>query len=200
MPAHLCLAREEGQSFPGWKWLQQRMTLIPFRGKKPQVSPGAFVAPTATLVGDVIVEEGASIWFGAVLRADIGSIVVKKGASVQDNAVAHLKLQNSRVYIGENATIAHGAILHDCTVEKGAVVGIGAVVLDFAVVGEDAVVAAGSVVAQNTKIPPRHLAVGIPAKVKKELSGASLIYVQQGHQIYFKLRDEYLAQDIGRIE
>lgn len=176
------------------------MNLIPFKGKKPQIAPGAFIAPTATLVGDVVVEEGANIWFGAVLRADLGSIIVKKGASVQDNVVAHLKLDNGRVYIGENATIAHGAVLHDCTIEKGATVGIGAVVLDFATVGEEALVAAGSVVTQNTKIPPRHLAVGVPAEIKKEISGASLIYVQQGHQIYYKLRDAYLAEGIGRVE
>ena len=166
----------------------------------PRVSPGAFIAPTAVLVGDVVVEEGASIWFGTVLRGDLGSIIVKKGANVQDNTVVHLKLDNGQAIIGENVTIGHGAILHECIIEKGAVVGIGAVVLDFARVGEEALVAAGSVVAQNTIIPPRHLAVGIPAEVKKEISGASLIYVQNGYKIYFGLRDEYLAQGIGRVE
>lgn len=174
------------------------MILLPYKGKKPCVSPEAFVAPTATLVGDVVVEGGASIWFGAVLRGDLGSIIVKKGASVQDNTVVHLKQEGGLIYIGENVTIGHGAILHECTIEKGAIVGINAVVLDFAKVGEEAVVAAGSVVAQRTIIPPRHLAVGVPAKVKKEISGASLIYVQHSHLVYDELRDEYLAQGIGK--
>ncbi len=176
------------------------MILLPYKGKKPRVSPGAFVAPTATLIGDVVVEEGASIWFGAVLRADLGSIIVKKGANVQDNAVAHQKQEGGRVFIGENVTIGHGAILHECTVEKGAIVGMAAVVLDFAVIGEEAIIAAGSVVAQDTIMPPRHLATGIPAQVKKEISGVSLEYVQMSYKIYYDIRDQYLSEGIGRVE
>lgn len=176
------------------------MILLPYKGKKPRVSAGAFVAPTATLIGDVVVEEGASIWFGVVLRADLGSIIVKEGANVQDNTVAHTKLEGGLVCIGENVTIGHGAILHECSIKKGAIVGMGAVVLDFAVIGEEAIIAAGSVVAQNTTIPPRHLATGIPAQVKKEISGVSLEYVQMSYKIYYGLRDQYLSQGIGRVE
>ncbi len=165
----------------------------------PRVASSAFIAPTAALIGDVTVEEGASIWFGAVLRGDIGSIVVKKGANIQDNTVVHLKLEGSVATIGENATIGHGAILHDCTIGKGAIIGINSVVLDFANVGEEAIVAAGSVVGDNSVIPPRHLAAGVPAKVKKEISGTSLWYVQIGYKTYHELRDEYLKQGIGVV-
>ncbi|MDO9535113.1 MAG: gamma carbonic anhydrase family protein [Bacillota bacterium] len=176
------------------------MILVPYNNKKPRVSSKAFVAPTAVLVGDVIVEDGASIWFGAVLRADMGSILVKKGANVQDNCVVHLKLFGSQAVIGENATIGHGAILHDCTIGKGAIVGINSVVLDFAQVGEESIVAAGSVVGDNAVIPPRHLAAGTPAEVKKEISGTALWYVKQGAEIYHLLRDEYLKEGIGVVE
>lgn len=176
-----------------------KMILIPYGDKKPRVAKNAFVAPTAVLIGDVTVEEGASIWFGAVLRGDRGSIVVKAGANVQDNTVVHLKLQGSQAVIGENATIGHGAILHDCTIGQGAIVGIGAIVLDFAKVGEEAIIAAGSVVGDNAVIPPRHLAAGVPAQVKKEISGNSLWYIQESPVWYHGLRDEYLRQGIGVV-
>ena len=175
------------------------MILLPYKGKMPRVSSSAFIAPTATLIGDVTVEEGASIWFGAVLRGDLGAIVVKKGANIQDNTVVHLKLEGSTAIIGENATIGHGAILHDCTIGKGAIVGINAVVLDFANVGEEAIVAAGSVVSDNFVVPPRHLAAGVPAKIRKEISGTSLWYVQIGYKSYYELRDQYLKEGIGVV-
>lgn len=177
----------------------EKMILVPYRGKKPRVSKNAFVAPTAVLIGDVTVEEGVSIWFGAVLRGDMGSILVKAGANVQDNTVVHLKAEGSQAVIGENATIGHGAILHDCTIGKGAIVGIGAIVLDFAQVGEEAIIAAGSVVGDNMVIPPRHLAAGVPAKVKKEISGTSLWYIKESPIWYHKTRDEYLEQGIGVV-
>ena len=176
------------------------MILLPYKDKKPRVAKGAFVAPTATLIGDVIVEEGASIWFGAVLRGDIGSILVKAGANVQDNTVVHLKLPGSRAVIGEDATVGHGAILHDCTIGKGAIVGIGAVVLDFANVGEGAIIAAGSVVEANAVIPPNHLAAGVPARVKKEISGDSLWYIKVASETYHELREDYLQQGIGVVK
>jgi len=175
------------------------MILLPYKDKRPRVAEGTFIAPTAVLIGDVTVEEGASIWFGAVLRGDIGSIVVKAGANIQDNTVVHLKLPGSRAVIGENATIGHGAILHDCIIGKNAIVGINAVVLDFAQVGEGAIVAAGSVVSDNMVIPPHHLAAGVPAQIKKEISGTSLWYLQVASETYHKLRDDYLRQGIGAI-
>ncbi len=176
------------------------MIIVPYGNKKPRIAKSAFVAPTAALIGDVTVEEGASIWFGAVLRGDRGSIVIKAGANVQDNVIVHLKLEGSQAVVGENATIGHGAILHDCTIGKGAIVGIGAIVLDFAEVGEEAIVAAGSVVGDKMIIPPRHLAAGVPAKVKKEISGNSLWYIKVSPTWYHGLRDEYLQQGIGVVE
>ncbi len=175
------------------------MQRISYKGKIPRVQKGAFVAPTAVLIGDVTVEIGANIWFGAVLRGDLGSIVVKSGASVQDNAVVHVLPQGETV-IGENATIGHGATLHNCTVGKGAIVGINSVVLDFASIGEEAVVAAGSVVGDKTEIPVRHLAAGVPAQIKKEISGNALWYVQQGIEVYKNLRDRYLEEGTGVVE
>ncbi len=174
------------------------MQSIPYNGKHPLVESGAFVAPTAVLVGDVTVESGANVWFGAVLRGDLGSIVVKKGASVQDNAVVHV-LPQGQTMISEDVIIGHGAVLHNCTIGRGAIVGINAVVLDFANVGEEAVIAAGSVVGNKSEIPARHLATGSPAQVKKEISGNSLWYMQQGVAVYKQLVENYLADDIGVV-
>ncbi|MCJ7806872.1 MAG: gamma carbonic anhydrase family protein, partial [Clostridia bacterium] len=160
--------------------------IIEFEGKKPQIAEDVFIAPTATLIGDVIVETGASIWFGAVLRGDFGRMIVRKGRSVQDNIVVHV-IPECETVIGENATVAHGAILHGCTIEKGAIVGMGSIVQDFCVIGEEAMIAAGSVVPTNMKVPPRHLAAGVPAQVKKEIAGASLMWVMQSAPMYQEL-------------
>jgi len=170
--------------------------IIEFENKIPQVAHNAFIAPNATLVGDVIVEEDASIWFGAVLRGDFGRIIVKKGSSVQDNAVVHV-IPDCETVIGENVTVAHGAILHGCKIEKGAIIGMGAIVQDFAVIGEEAMIAAGSVVPTNMIIPPRHLAAGVPAEIKKEITGASLLWVSTSAPMYRELAERYLKQWLG---
>ncbi len=171
--------------------------IIEFNGKKPRVATGVFIAPTATLIGDVSVEEGASIWFGAVLRGDFGRIMVRKGSSIQDNAVVHV-IPEAETIIGENVTVAHGAVLHGCTIESGAVIGMSAVLQDFCLIGEEAMVAAGSVVPANMQVPPRHLAAGVPAKVKKEIAGDSLIWISQSASIYRELAEKYLQQGIDK--
>jgi len=166
--------------------------LYTFEGRTPKVAPGAFVAPTACLIGDVEVEEGASVWFGAVLRGDFGRIRVGKGASVQDNVVIHV-LPGGETVVGEKATVGHGAILHNCHVGRGAVVGMNCVVLDEAVLGEEAMLAAGSVLREKTRLPDRHLAAGAPAAVKKELSGLALGWVQTSADSYADLVRRYLG-------
>lgn len=173
--------------------------LIEFNGKKPQVSEKAFVAPNATLIGDVVVEDGASIWFGAQLRADFGKIIVGPNSSVQDNVVIHM-MPGGKTVIEENVTVAHGVVLHTCTLKRGSVVGMNAVVLDGAVVGEQAIIAAGSVVSDGTQIPDRHLAAGTPAKPKKEISGNALVWVEQSAKAYSMLAENYLKQGIGATD
>lgn len=173
------------------------MQIIPYQDKKPRVDKDAFVAPTSVLIGDVVVEKGASIWFGAVLRGDLGKIIVKKGASVQDNTVVHC-LQEGQTVIGENAVIGHGAVLHNCTIGKDAVIGINSVVLDHARVGEKAVIGAGSIVTNKMEIPAGHLAIGSPAQVKKKISESSLWYTQQ-QSTYKQLCDNFLNEGVGRV-
>jgi carbonic anhydrase/acetyltransferase-like protein (isoleucine patch superfamily) len=139
------------------------------QGKQPQLARGARVAENAVLVGDVTLEDGANIWYGAVLRGDIGRIVVGEGSNVQENACIHTE-DGGECILGKNVTVGHGAILHGCTVCDGALIGMGAVILDGAVVGEGALVGAGALVTGGTVIPPGTLCLGSPAKPRRELT------------------------------
>jgi carbonic anhydrase/acetyltransferase-like protein (isoleucine patch superfamily) len=173
--------------------------IIEYNDKKPWVSEEAFVAPNAALIGDVEVAEHASIWFGVQLRGDVGRIRVGARTNIQDNVAVHMN-RDEETIIEADVTVGHGAVLHGCTIRKGAVIGIGAVILDDAVIGEQAMVAAGSVVTPGTQIPPRHLAMGTPAKVGKELDGSALWWVQHATGVYMELAKSYRQQGIGKID
>lgn len=175
--------------------------ILPYRGMWPRIHPTAFVAPTAVVIGNVSVGEEASIWFGAVLRGDEPEHEISVGArtSVQDNCVVHVSARGPTV-IGPEVTVGHGAVLESCTIGRGALIGMNAVVLQGATVGEQALVAAGAVVPDGGEVPPRHLAAGAPARVKKELEGASLGWILGSSAHYVELSRDYLAQGVGRVE
>jgi len=170
--------------------------IIPFNGRIPRIHPTAWVAPTATLIGNVVVEAEASIWFGAVLRGDDPEHEIRVGArtSVQDNCVVHVSAQGPTV-IGEEVTVGHGAVMESCTIGRGALIGMNAVVLQAATIGAGALIAAGAVVPAGAEIPARHLAAGAPARVKKELDGESLRWIETSAAHYVALSREYLRQD-----
>lgn len=147
-------------------------------GKRPRVHPDAFVAPTAVLIGDVEVGPRASIWFGVVLRGDDAPILIGAGSNVQDNTVVHCS-QDLPTVLGENVTVGHHALLEGCVVEDGAVVGMGAVMLQRSRLGAGAMLAAGTVLTEGSEVPPGHLAAGVPAEVKKPLSGSSARWVSR---------------------
>jgi carbonic anhydrase/acetyltransferase-like protein (isoleucine patch superfamily) len=171
--------------------------IIEYNGKRPQIAEGVFIAPNAVIIGDVIIEKGASIWFGTVIRGDSNRIIICEGANVQDNSVVHSSELNPPTYIGPNVTIGHGVMMEGCRIERGALIGMNSVVLGDAVVGEEALVAAGSVVGVGAQIPARHLVAGAPAVVKKPLSGGALKSVEHSAPEYFHLRDQYLKQGAG---
>jgi carbonic anhydrase/acetyltransferase-like protein (isoleucine patch superfamily) len=141
-------------------------------GKRPKVHPDAYIAPTAVLIGDVVVEAGASVWFGAVLRGDEAQIRVGQGANVQDNAVLHCA-ENLPTVLEPNASVGHSAQLEGCVVERGAVVGMGATMLQRSRLGAGSMLAAGAVLQEGMEVPPGHMAAGVPATVKKALDGSS---------------------------
>jgi len=174
--------------------------ILPFAGIHPRIHPTAFIAPNATVIGNVTVGEEASVWFGAVIRGDEPEheIVIGARTSIQDNVVVHVSRQGATV-IGAGVTVGHGAVLESCVVGDGALIGMNAVVLQRATVGEGALVAAGAVVGAGAEVPPRTLAAGTPARVKKELRGESLRWVATSAEHYVELSRSYLAQGIGRV-
>jgi carbonic anhydrase/acetyltransferase-like protein (isoleucine patch superfamily) len=146
------------------------MPLYAFEGVHPTVHPTAFVAPTAVLIGDVTVEERASVWYNAVLRGDVAPIIVRRGANVQDCAVIHGGV-NRPVDIGPGATVGHLCTVHGATLAEECLIGNGATVLDGVRVGVRAMVAGGALVTPGTEIPDGMLAVGVPAKVRGTVAG-----------------------------
>ncbi len=146
------------------------MPLFSFEGKAPRIHPTAFIAPTATLIGDVIVEERASVWYGAVLRGDFNQVVVRAGANVQDNSVLHTTPAQP-VEDGRRATVGHACVVHSATLGEECLIANGATVLDGAKIGARAMVGAGAGVTPNAEVPPGMLAVGVPAKVTRSVAG-----------------------------
>jgi len=143
--------------------------ILEFNGKKPKISENAFIAETAVLIGDVEVEEGASIWFGAVLRADIGKIIVGKNANIQDNAVIHTD-EGQTCLIGKNVTVGHSAIIHSAEVSENVLVGMHATVLSGAKIASYCIIGANALVLENALVEEGSLAVGVPAKVVRKLT------------------------------
>lgn len=167
------------------------MPLFSFEGTAPTVHPEAFVAPTATLVGDVTVEAGASVWYNAVIRADFAPVVVRAGANVQDGAVVHSP-PNLPTEIGPGATVAHLVVVHGATLGEECLVANGATVLDGAVIGARTMVAAHSLVPANAEIPEGVLAAGVPAEVKRPLAGTPAeFWVQVNPPTYAALAQQH---------
>ena len=171
--------------------------ILTYNGKTPRIGKGAFIAPTASIIGDVEIGEGVSVWFGAVLRGDEAGIRIGAHTSVQDNAVVHV-YEGHDTIVEDRVTIGHGAILEACHIKRGALIGMNAVVLNDAIVGSGALVAAGSVVLEGQEIPDGMLAAGAPAKVKRPLEGSSKKWLEVGADAYIRLTKEYLDEGIGR--
>lgn len=160
------------------------MILIEFEGKRPTVHPDAWVAPTATLIGDVTVEAGASIWYGAVLRADVCTIVIKAGTNVQDNSVLHAGPDQTLV-VGPNATVGHACVVHCAEVGEQSLIGNGSILLDGATVGSRTLVAAGAVVTPGAEIPGGVVAAGSPASARKPIEGTSSEFWIETNAVYY---------------
>jgi carbonic anhydrase/acetyltransferase-like protein (isoleucine patch superfamily) len=167
-------------------------TIVEFEGKAPRISSDAWVAPTAVLIGDVTVEAGASIWFGAVLRGDFGRIYVGRGACVQDNSVIH-SADDLPTVIGAEVTVGHLSILEGCTIDDGALVGMGSILMQRVHVGERSLVAAGSVLTEGMDIPAGVVAAGAPASVRKTLGGRAAEWIETAARDYQRMRLRYLT-------
>jgi carbonic anhydrase/acetyltransferase-like protein (isoleucine patch superfamily) len=167
-------------------------TLVEVNGVGPTIGSDVWLAPTAVLIGDVRVGDRASIWFGAVLRADFDYIEVGEESAIQDNAVLHVA-RGLPTIVGRRVTVGHGALIEGCIVEDGALIGMGAVVLHHARIGAGTMLAAGAVVPERATIAPGVLAAGVPAREKKQLEGASARWTSVAADDYQGLRRAYLS-------
>jgi carbonic anhydrase/acetyltransferase-like protein (isoleucine patch superfamily) len=144
--------------------------ILPVEGVTPQFGENCFIAPNATIVGDVVAGEDCSFWFNSVVRGDVNSIRMGNKVNVQDGAVIHCTYQRSKTIIGNNVSIGHNAIVHGCTIHNDVLIGMGAIIMDNAEIGSNSIIAAGAVVLEGTKVEEGTIYAGVPAKRVKAIS------------------------------
>lgn len=164
--------------------------LIAFRGKTPDTGAATFIAPTASLIGGVVLGASASVFYGVTVRADTTPIRVGVGSNLQDNVVVHADPGFPAV-IGDRVSVGHGAVVHGCTIEDDCLVGMGATVLNGAVIGTGSLIAAGAVVLEGTVVPPRSLVAGVPAKIRRELTDDEVQGIRANADRYDALAHEH---------
>jgi gamma-carbonic anhydrase len=160
------------------------MPIYEHKGVRPQLGRDVFIAPNATVIGDVALGDEASVWFGAVIRGDVFPIRFGARTNVQDGSVVHVTGGQAATTIGDDVTIGHMVLLHGCTVGSRCLIGMGSIVLDNAEIGDECLVAAGSLVAPRTVIPPRSMVMGRPAKVVRPLGEKDLAMVREAGALY----------------
>ncbi|CAI9755879.1 unnamed protein product [Fraxinus pennsylvanica] len=180
--------------------LSRHRTLMNIFDKAPMVDMDAFVAPGASVIGDVQVGQGSSIWYGCVLRGDVNSISVGSRTNIQDNSLVHVAKSNINgkvlpTIIGDNVTVGHSAVIHGCTIEDEAFVGMGATLLDGVVVEKHAMVAAGALVRQNTRVPFGEVWGGNPAKFLRKLTDEEIAFISQSALNYTNLAKVHAAEN-----
>jgi len=144
--------------------------ILPVKGVMPEIPEDCFVAPNATIVGDVVMGNECSVWFNAVIRGDVNSIRMGNRVNIQDGACIHCTYQKTKTVLGNNVSIGHHAIVHGCTVEDNVLIGMGAIVMDGVRIGSNSIIAAGAVVLEDTEVPPGSIFAGVPAKKVKDIS------------------------------
>lgn len=169
------------------------MPVYALGSKTPTLGKNVWIAPNAVVIGDVTLGDDVSLWFGVVLRGDCGSIRIGARTNIQDGTVVHVTGGKADTTVGEDVTVGHMALLHGCTVEDRALVGMGSILLDGAVVGQDSLVAAGSLVSPGAVIPPRSMARGRPARVVRPIEDKDLVWTQEASRLYLGYADEHRA-------
>jgi len=177
------------------------MIIRPYRNARPVLGQRVFLAETAAVIGDVVLGDDVSIWYSAVVRGDCCSIRVGARTNVQDNATLHVTRDVGPLLLEEEVTVGHNAVLHACTVRRGALIGMNATVLDGAEVGERALIAAGAMVLGGTSVPPQTLWAGSPAKLRRELTPEEIAGLERYWRNYLDYKADYLGADAlsGRV-
>ena len=168
------------------------MIVRAYEGKQPRLGARVFIADNAAVIGDVDLGDDCSIWYSAVVRADVHRIRIGARTNIQDNCTLHVTYRTHPVEIAEEVTIGHGVVAHGCTIERHALIGMGSRVLDGAVIGELALVGAGALVPEGMRVPARTLVVGVPARVKRPLTADEIAHLEQSWKNYVGYKDRYL--------
>jgi len=163
-----------------------------YQEKEPRLGARVFLAENCSLIGDIELGDDCSIWYGAVLRGDIHYIRIGSRTNIQDNCVLHVEQGTGPTVVGEEVTIGHAAVVHGCTIGRGALIGIGSQVLSHAKVGEQALIGAGAIVTEGMEVPPRTLVLGVPGKVKRDLTKDELARLDRSWRNYVDYKNEYL--------
>ena len=163
----------------------------PFNEIQPKIHETAFVADDVTIVGDVEIGEDASVWFGSVLRGDVNYIRIGARTNIQDQTIIHVSSKGLPTVVEEEVTLGHRVTLHACHVERGCLIGIGAILMDGVRIGDHSLVGAGSLLTPGTQIPPRSLVIGSPGRVKRELTDDELGSLEQSWRNYVELKNKY---------
>jgi carbonic anhydrase/acetyltransferase-like protein (isoleucine patch superfamily) len=162
---------------------------------RPVLGAGVFLAETCAVIGDVVLGDHASVWYGSVVRGDVNPIRIGARTNIQDNTVIHVTAGYLGATIGVDVTVGHGVILHACTIEDDCLIGMGAIVLDGSRVGRGSLVGAGALVTPGTDIPPGSLVLGSPAKVKRPVNEREREQIRAGATHYVEVAARYLAED-----
>ncbi len=165
--------------------------ILPFRGKWPSIHETSFIAPSADVIGDVMIGERSSVWFQCVIRGDVHSIRIGNRTNIQDQSVLHVTRNVSALKIGDECTIGHRVTLHGCTIGNRVLVGMGAIVLDDSVIGDECLIGAGALVTKGTVVPPRSLVIGAPARVARELKPEEIAMLAKSAAGYVENSKEY---------
>jgi carbonic anhydrase/acetyltransferase-like protein (isoleucine patch superfamily) len=171
------------------------MIIRPYKGARPVIGARVYLAETAAVVGDVVLGDDVSIWYGSVVRGDCCSIRIGARTNVQDNSTLHVTKDVGPLLLEEEVTLGHSCVVHASTIRRGALVGMNATVLDGAVIGEQALVAAGAVVLGGTVVAPRTLWAGSPAKYRRNLTEAEALGLDFYWKNYLEYKEEYLRED-----
>ena len=171
--------------------------ILPYQGTLPTIAEDVFIAPTATVIGDVVIGAGTSVWFNCVIRGDVHEIRIGARTNIQDGTIVHVTGGKLGTYIGDDITIGHGAILHACTLEDCCFIGMGAIILDGAVVETGAMVAAGAVVTPGKRVKAGELWGGNPAKLLRTLSDEDRAFFPVSAANYTALGQRYKTEAAG---
>lgn len=169
-----------------------------YRGVSPTIPSDVFLADTASVIGDVVLGAGASVWFGSVVRGDQMPIRIGAQTSIQDNSVIHVTSGVAGTVVGDRVTVGHRVILHACTIADDCIIGMGSIILDRARIGRYCIVGAGALVTPGTDIPDGHLAIGSPARVKRPITDEERAWIDSSAQHYVELTRRHLAESTAR--